>query len=729
MIVAVLGQALLLLVLIACVAGAAASFVSGRRVVAAGDPPATPRGEGEATAGALDATWPALALGAGRLAFAGAVAAMFVLLLALYAPDYTLAYVAERTSRDLGPGYRLTALWSGQEGSLLLWLVTLTGLGALMVRSLRRAGAPAGMLLHANGVVLAVASFFALLVAAVARPFAVADTLAGDGTGMSPALQNPWMAIHPPALYLGYVGITIPFAIVAGAMLARRSDDAWVTLTRRWALLAWLGLSAGLLLGARWAYEEIGWGGWWGWDPVENAALMPWIVMTAFIHSVSVQQQRGMMRFWNAVLVTLAFGLSIFGTFLTRSGVLSSVHSFVSSPVGWWFMGFLTLVVVASLVLLLRSRGLLQARHDVESVASREALLLFNNLLLVAFALTVLWGVLFPILTASLTDTRLSLQQPWYEFFARALGLPIVMLLVFAPAVGWRRSSWRATLRTVAAPLLVGVAASVAVMATIGAPGPAALAAVGFGVAVIIGIALELQRGARNARTARPGTGWARGAAQTVAARPRRWGGWIAHAGIGLLVIAIAGGSWGTSQRSTLREGERMRVGGWVLELDGSERRRDGSSMQTRASFRVLRDGRQVGRLSAGRNFYPASGEISNEVAIRHDLRRVQDLFVVVDRIAEDGEVSVEAFVNPLLPLVWIAGIVTMVGAAIALLGSRKERRPTVLQTLRTTPGAAAGDHDLLTAGRPPGGPGGSLDGRPGRVPGTPIRVPVGDPG
>jgi len=251
-----------------------------------------------------------------------------------------------RTNLDLSAGFRLTALWSGQEGSLLLWLTVLCIYGLLLCGSLRRAGTPDRMATATIGVLLTIASFFALMVTFVARPFAVAAVKASDGAGMSPALQNYWMAMHPPALYIGYIGIAVPFAIVMGALLSRQRGDAWVALPRRWSLVAWIGLTLGLALGARWAYEEIGWGGYWAWDPVENAALMPWLTITAFIHSIMVQQRRGMMRWWNVVLVTLSFCLSIFGTFLTRSGVLSSVHSFVSSSVGWWFLGFLAIAIV-----------------------------------------------------------------------------------------------------------------------------------------------------------------------------------------------------------------------------------------------------------------------------------------------------------------------------------------------------------------------------------------------
>lgn len=423
MALALLGQALVLLALLFAVGGAIASFIGGRRLVRAGDVALLPLEDQHPQVVSWRVTgdaWADLGMRATRALLVVTGAASLALLLALVGSDFSLSYVAGRTNDALPLGFKLTALWSGQEGSLLLWLLLLGAFGTLMLRGARRRQAPSGMVTYANGVLLAVATFFAALVAIAARPFALASTLAGDGAGMSPSLQNYWMALHPPALYLGYVGVTVPFALVCGSLLARRTDDAWVPLVRRWSLVAWIALSAGLLLGARWAYEEIGWGGYWAWDPVENAALMPWLTITAFVHSTMVQQRRGMLRFWNVLLVSITFALSIFGTFITRSGVLSSVHSFVSSSIGWWFIGFLAIIVAAIVTLLYRSRMLLHAEHDIDAVVSRESALLFNNLLLVALALTVLWGVLFPILTAGFGGQRISLQEPWFEFFAKA---------------------------------------------------------------------------------------------------------------------------------------------------------------------------------------------------------------------------------------------------------------------------------------------------------------------
>jgi cytochrome c-type biogenesis protein CcmF len=671
MTLAILGQALLLLGFVAAVAGAVAAFVGGRRILVS-DADRVARHDVDS-----GATGDGLADGAIRalhVLLLCALAACGLVLVALVHKDFTLAYVESRTSRDLSLGFRLTALWSGQEGSLLLWLTVLAGMGTLMVRSLRRAAVPAALLAFATGIVLTVATFFALLVAFIARPFAVVGQLQHDGAGMSPSLQNYWMAVHPPTLYLGYVGVTIPFAIVGGALLARRRDDAWIGSARRWVMFAWIFLSLGLILGARWAYEEIGWGGYWAWDPVENAALMPWLTATALMHSIMVQQRRGMMRFWNAVLASLTFGLSIFGTFLTRSGVLSSVHSFVSSPVGWWFIGALAVLVAAIMLLLFRSRELLRARHDVDAVVSREGMLLFNNLLLVALALVILWGVLYPILTAAVSDSRISLEKPWYDFFAAAFGLPLAFLLAFAPFIAWQGTPWRRVLRSMLAPLAGCVVVGAVLVAAGLGTSPTGVAAVSFGALVVFGVGADLRRTLAARRDVAPEQGRAARARHVLARNRRRWGGWLAHAGIALVVIAIAGTAWTQHAERELHTGDVVKLGDYRLTYTDVSRVRTSSAMQTRAIFHVRRGSRDLGTMRAGRDFHPASGEVSNEVAIRHDYVHLHDLFVTVDRLTEDGAARVQVFINPLVPLLWIAGLLTALGALIAAIPEARER-------------------------------------------------------
>src|SRR6267142_234590 len=319
-----------------------------------------------------------------------------VLAVALVRHDFSFSYVAAHTNRTLPTKYALSAFWGGQEGSLLLWLLVLTGFGTLAVALNRRL--LRDLVAWVVPVLGGIATFFAFVLVAVASPFDT-QTAPLDGAGLTPSLQNPYMVAHPPMLYLGYVGLAVPFAFAAGAMLSGRTDERWIVATRRWTLAAWTFLGFGQLLGAHWAYVEVGWGGYYAWDPVENAALMPWLAATAFLHSVMIQEKRGMLKVWNMVLVALAFNLSIFGTFLTRSGVINSIHSFAQSSIGAWFLGFIVVVAAFATVLILVRLPLLRTRVRLESLASREAAFLYNNLLLVAFCLTVLWGVMFPLVS------------------------------------------------------------------------------------------------------------------------------------------------------------------------------------------------------------------------------------------------------------------------------------------------------------------------------------------
>src|SRR5213079_1139175 len=397
-------------------------------------------------------------------AFGATAVAAAVLLAALARHDLSFTYVAQHTSRELPLGYTLTAFWGGQEGSLLLWLLVLGGYSVAAVLTARRVGRE--VLAWVVPVLGLVGTFFALLLVFVASPFATQPAPA-DGAGLNPSLQNPYMAIHPPMLYLGYVGLTVPFAFAMGALLARRTDERWIVATRRWTLAAWAFLGVGQLLGAHWAYVEIGWGGYYAWDPVENAALMPWLAATAYLHSVMIQEKRGMLKVWNVLLVTLAFCLSIFGTFLTRSGIIQSIHSFTQSSIGPWFLGFICFITAASLALLFLRLPLLRAKTRLESLVSREATFLYNNLLLVALCLTILWGVLYPILSDAVRGETRSVSKPYYDFFLHTFGLPLLLLMGLGPLVAWRKASLRSLGKTFVAPFAAAVATG-AVLLTLG---------------------------------------------------------------------------------------------------------------------------------------------------------------------------------------------------------------------------------------------------------------------
>jgi cytochrome c-type biogenesis protein CcmF len=522
-------------------------------------------------------------------------------------------------------------------------------------------------------VLAAVATFFAILLVFVASPFTT-QARPADGLGLNPSLQNPYMLAHPPLLYLGYVGLTIPFAFAMAALASRRTDERWIVATRRWTLAAWMFLGVAILLGAKWAYEEVGWGGWYAWDPVENAALMPWLVATAFLHSVMVQEKKDMLRVWNAVLVALAFGLALFGTFLTRSGILSSIHSFTQSSIGPWFLGFIAVVAAGSTALILVRLPLLRSRTRLESLVSREAAFLYNNLFLVAFALTVFWGVLYPIVSQAVRGVTVTVGAPYYDFFAIVFGLPIVLLMGIGPLVAWRRASLRSLGASLAWPAGAALAAGVVLLALGAGSSPVGLVGYTFAAFVLAAITLEFARGTR-ARKAAGARTWLDAFTSLVARNRRRYGGYVVHAAIVLLLVGAVGiGGFSTTREARLGPGESLTVAGYTVTLTGTDERRGANAQELRARLAVARGGDELGTISPGKNRYFAEEQTSNEVAIRSDFLRGEDLFVIADDFRRDA-VFLEVIVNPLVNLIWLAGFVFLAGSVVALWPDAREQR------------------------------------------------------
>ncbi len=603
-------------------------------------------------------------------AFAATVVAALVLLDALHRRDFSFSYVAAHSARKLPFPYSMSAFWGGQEGSLLLWLLVLTGLGSLAVtlnRDLIR-----HLLPWTVPVLGGVATFFAFLLVFVSSPFE-RQAAPPDGSGLVPSLQNPYMMIHPPLLYLGYVGMTIPFAFAAGALLSGRVDERWIVATRRWTLLAWTALGIGILLGAKWAYEEVGWGGYYAWDPVENAALMPWLASTAFLHSVMVQEKKNMLRVWNAVLVSLAFCLSIFGTFLTRSGVISSIHSFAQSTIGPWLLGFIGVAAAFSTALIFWRLPLLRTKTRLESLASREAAFLYNNLLLVALTLTVLWGVAFPLLSELVRGEKITVGPPYFDFFLRIFGLPLLLLMGIGPLVAWRRSSLRALGTSLIWPSAFALACGAALVALGAGSSIPGLVAYTFCAFVLAAIVLEFVRGTR-ARKALGDATWLGAFSSLVGRNRRRYGGYVVHAAIVLLALGVAGGAYGATKVQKLRPGQAMSIDGYDVRYLGTVARTESNRTEVRARLAVRRDGKDLGVYLAGKNSYPAEQEVSNEVAIRTDWLRAEDLFLIGEQLNR-GSVVIKALVNPLVDLIWLAGIVFLFGSLIAMWPDEREQR------------------------------------------------------
>jgi cytochrome c-type biogenesis protein CcmF len=594
-------------------------------------------------------------------AFGTTLVAAGVLLAALARRDFSFLYVSQHISRKLPLGYALSAFWSGQEGSLLLWLLILSGYAALAVWLNRRAR---DLVVWVVPVLGGIAVFFSFMLCFVSSPFDTQPPPA-DGAGMVPSLQNPYMLAHPPMLYLGYVGLAVPFAFAMGALLSKQTDERWIVVTRRWTLAAWTFLGVGQLLGAHWAYVEIGWGGYYAWDPVENAAFMPWLAATAFLHSVMIQEKRGMLKVWNMVLVALAFCLSIFGTFLTRSGVINSIHSFSQSPLGGWFLGFIVVVTVFSVGLIWLRLPLLRARTRLESLLSREATFLYNNLLLVAFCLTILWGVVYPLLTQAVRGETRSVSKPYYDFFLHSFGLPLLLLMGIGPLVAWRKASARSLGRMFLIPFALAVVCGVTLLALGFGSSPPGLLAYTFSAFVGASIVLEFVRGRR-------ATG---SFVRLVARNRRRYGGYLVHVAVLLFAIGVAGSSAYQSIREaqTLRPGQSLSVAGYTLTYRQLERVQGANYTGFRAVVDVSRGGSRIATVTPGENSYPIEGP-ANEASVYHDPRTLGDVFTTA-QIVRGNVIDLKVLTKPLVNLIWAAGFIFVFGALVALWPDAVEQR------------------------------------------------------
>jgi cytochrome c-type biogenesis protein CcmF len=594
-----------------------------------------------------------------------------IFLYALFTHDFSFKVVSDTSSRSLPTVYLMTAWWGSQAGSLLLWSTLLAICSLLGVRSTRNV---LGELQPWMIMVLAlISTFFLVLLVVPASPF-VTQVAPADGLGLNPSLQNPYMALHPPSLYLGYVGLAIPFALAMAAMLAGRTDARWVVASRRWTLAAWGFLGIGMLLGSHWAYTEVGWGGFWAWDPVENAALMPWLVATAFLHSVMVQERKGMLKVWNISLIAGAFALSIFGTFLTRSGILSSIHAFVASDIGWYFMVALVLIIGGSFALIMWRLPQLKADRRMESLVSREATFLFNNLLLVGIAFAVLWGVVYPLLTEAVGQVRESVSTPFYEFFVIVFGLPLLLLMGIGPLIAWRRASLRQIRTTFLWPFLGGLATGIAMVAfglDSSWPGVAAGSICAF---VTVTIISEFVRGTV-ARHRVAEESWPIAFLHLIDRNRRRYGGYIVHLGVIVFVVGAVGASaYETSAQGVLKKGETLTIGSNVLTFEGVEQTQGPNYRQRAAVLNVVSDGEEIGTLKPAKRSYIREQTTSNEVAIHTTLTQ-GDLFIILDGIRVDGAVQIKAFYKPVVGLLWIAGFLFAGGVLLCVWPDPRERK------------------------------------------------------
>src|SRR5882724_5022975 len=592
---------------------------------------------------------------------------------ALFQHDFNVEYVAAYTSRNLPIFYTWSALYAGQKGSLLFWATVLSLFGSLaLVLTPRHHRA---LLPHVAGVVSLVAAFFiSVMLFGHANPFQRLPYTPLDGNGLNPQLQNPGMVFHPPMLYLGYISITIPFAFAIAALLSKRLDTDWLVAIRKWTLLSWLFLSIGICLGMWWAYVELGWGGYWAWDPVENASLLPWLTMTAFLHSVMIQEKRGMLKKWNLALIIGSWLLSIFGTFITRSGVISSVHSFTQSSVGYFFLAFLIVSGAASFALYANRLPLLEAEARLESMVSREASFLFNNLLFIGIAFSVLWGTLFPILSELVKGVKITYGPATFNFVNIPLWIAQLLLTGIGPLIAWRRPSVPNLRRQFAVPATAGGFMAL-VLLVAGMRDFYAIVAMGLGAFVAATIVQEFARGT-GARRRQYGEAYPLAFARLIARNRRRYGGYIVHAGIVILFVAFAGMAFKTETEATLRPGEsaslRSPYGYTYTFTNLGLSQYDALNRQvTAAAVEVRRDGRKIGLLNPEKRqhvdaFGRPTFQPSTEPGIMSLLR--EDLYVVMGGVVNGTEQAVFRFtINPLVWWVWYGGMIIALGGLIVM--------------------------------------------------------------
>jgi cytochrome c-type biogenesis protein CcmF len=593
------------------------------------------------------------------------------LLTALLAHDFSLKYVASYTSANLPTVYTIAAFWGGQSGSLLFWALVLAVYAVIAVVGNR--GANREMMPWVTGTLGVVLAFFLAVTALGSNPFERLDWVPPDGRGMNPQLQNPGMAIHPPNLYLGYVATAVPFAFAVGALVTRRLDAAWLGAVRRWALVSWFFLTIGITLGMWWAYVELGWGGYWAWDPVENASLLPWLTGTAFLHSIMVQEKRGMLRKWNVLLVIGTFLLAILGTFLTRSGIVQSVHAFAQSPVGQWFAGFLVVATIASGILIAFRLEDMRATTELESLVSREAAFLYNNLLFVGIAFSVLWGTLFPVLSEAVKGSKITVGPPFFNAVNVPLGLLLFALTGIGPLIAWRKASVENIRRQFTGPVTFALALGAA-LALAGMRDGYALVAYVIAGFVTGTIAQEFWKGV-GARRKMYGDSLARAAVRLVARNRRRYGGYIVHAGMTMMFAAFAGLAFRKEFDLTLRPGETFAAKDawgreWRFTSLGLSRYEQLNRQVVALNLQVTRDGRPVDNIvTEKRQHVDSQGnptfEPSTEVGIQYDAKG--DTYVVLAGVSPGERAEVRITFNPLVIWVWLGGGIMALGGLIVM--------------------------------------------------------------
>lgn len=620
---------------------------------------------------------------AGIAGFYAVTAAAFALVYAVFTNDFSITYILEHSNRALPAPYKFAALWSGQEGSLLLW-AWLLGTYGFVLRLRHKTDVK--LYAYAGVILAAVQVFFLSLLNFAAPPFSLLrGALPADGNGLNPLLQYPEMVIHPPMLYLGYVGFSVPFAFALGALMMRYPGEKWIHITRTWTMATWLFLTCGIFLGMHWAYAVLGWGGYWGWDPVENASFMPWLTGTAFLHSVMMQERRGMMKSWNVWLIFSTFLLTMLGTLLTRAGLVSSVHAFAQSSIGNWFIIFMGLVLAVCIFTYILQRGHLKTEHHLESLVSRESSFLFNNLVLLTACFVILWGTLFPILSEYVEGSKVTVGAPFYNRVAVPIGLFLLFLTGVGPLLPWRATSFKSIRRNFVLPVIA--LWSTVVVCFIAGVRPwrngvyqngdfYALVAFAISAAVLTAIVSEFLRGA-NVIARQTHRNLFASLYLLTRRNTRRYGGYLVHIGVVVVVIGLAGSAFNKNIESELGLHDKMSIGPYTLEQVGATQDSNLNYDSDYAMLDVYQDGKKAFQLSPEKRVYLASGQPQTMVAI-HSVPS-WDLYVVYEGQNPDtGQPIIKAFLNPLVGWIWFGLIIMVIGTFVALAPSQSPASATL---------------------------------------------------
>src|SRR3989338_3859322 len=583
--------------------------------------------------------------------------------------DFSIEYVANYSNRDLPLFYTVSAFWAGQKGSLLFWSLLLSLFAAVVV--IQNKNKNRDFMPYVIAIISVTQCLFLVLMTFAEKPFELIYP-PEDGSGLNTMLQNPGMVFHPPTLYMGYVGFTIPYAFAMASLLTGHLGDVWIKTTRRWTIFSWFFLGMGNLFGAWWAYRVLGWGGYWAWDPVENASFMPWLTGTAYLHSVMIQERRDMLKVWNMVLIVLTFSLTIFGTFLTRSGVIQSVHSFGQGPVGYYFLGFLIIVIGFSSYLIVSRLSILKSNNELDSIVSRESSFLFNNLILVGAAFATFWGTMFPLISEEIKGEKVTVGPPFFNQVNIPIGLVLLLLIGICPLIAWKKASINNFKRNFLIPFIVSIIGGIALM-QIGVGHLMAWLSFTISIFVITTIVMEFYKGAI-ARRETTGEGFVKALITLIRKNKRRYGGYIIHIGVVLMYIGITGTSYNMEKEATLKKGESMSIGDYkVVYKDIKDNTPVPTKVEVIATMDVEKDGKIIATATPRRDFYKTAEQPISRVYNLSGLK--EDLYIILAGFQEDGSATFKIHVNPLVKWLWIGGLVIGAGTLIAMLPDWKGKK------------------------------------------------------